>query len=575
VLHALVCCATVLAPAALLLLWSASDGRVVLYVATLAALAFAIGLAGLRRGRPTGWRVIATGVSMFTIAEAARVLEGHDRGIAAVASGLTTTVNVLRLASYVVLAIGVLVLVHRRGVRDRAGAIDASIVACALVTVLWPLLAYPTAWYGVALPLAAVGLCAVATRLAFLRGRAYRFLFVGLLIVAADDIVTSELTRRSGGRPACGEAVVLVALGLVAYAAHRATDPRPTRLDVGAADRMRILCVLALVAPSFIAPLTFAWLSGDHDTTTLVSGLVAMLMFDLVALRLWHLASEARSAARRDGLRRLGALVQGLNDAIFVVDRSGAISYASPRAGILLGSEPERLVHERFQDCLGPMDASGITRQLDAVAAMPTGSGEEIVGQYIDAEGNPCDFEINFVNRLADRDVMGIVITMRDVTARRHLTRELERRAFRDDLTKLANRALFMDRLDHASRRSGRSSSGVAVMLIDLDDFKAVNDGLGHAAGDALLRAVSERLAECMRAGDTIARLGGDEFAVLVEDAPNPDHVVQTAERLLEVLQLPVTIGDISVTVPASIGIAFAEPGVGQHNLVRDADIAL
>ncbi|HWS47125.1 MAG TPA: EAL domain-containing protein, partial [Acidimicrobiia bacterium] len=189
--------------------------------------------------------------------------------------------------------------------------------------------------------------------------------------------------------------------------------------------------------------------------------------------------------------------------------------------------------------------------------------------------GRERDLEMNIANRLDNRDVAGIVITLRDVTARRQLTRELERRAFRDDLTKLANRALFMDRLEVARYRSQRSGAGIAVLFIDLDDFKAVNDGLGHGAGDVLLCAVSSRLSQCLRPSDTIARLGGDEFAVLLEDVEGVQQVENTARRLLEVLQMPVEVGEMSVTVPASIGIALASDGASRSNLMRDADIAL
>jgi diguanylate cyclase (GGDEF)-like protein len=112
-------------------------------------------------------------------------------------------------------------------------------------------------------------------------------------------------------------------------------------------------------------------------------------------------------------------------------------------------------------------------------------------------------------------------------------------------------------------------------MFIDLDDFKAVNDGLGHAAGDTLLCAVSQRLSDCLRPSDTIARLGGDEFAVLLDGVSDTAEVMYVANRLLEVLQLPVEIDELSVTVPASIGIAIADPGHAHSNLMRDADIAL
>jgi diguanylate cyclase (GGDEF)-like protein len=111
--------------------------------------------------------------------------------------------------------------------------------------------------------------------------------------------------------------------------------------------------------------------------------------------------------------------------------------------------------------------------------------------------------------------------------------------------------------------------------FVDLDEYKAVNDGLGHAAGDTLLCAVAGRLSECLRPSDTIARLGRDEFAVLLDGVADVAEVMNVGQRLLDVLQLPVEIGGLSVTVPASIGIAIAEQGDAHSNLMRDADIAL
>ena len=576
---------TVLGPPVALLLWP-STGRTLFYCGALALRALAIGFAARRRIR-VGWRLVAAGCAVLSVAEAGRVLVvAYGRGAPALPAELITSVDVVRLIAYGALGLAVLSIVRRRGVRDRPAIIDASIVGCTLIAALWPVLAYPVAmdartavapapgWYPVALPLAAVALIACSVRLAIRRDRAYRLLALGLVTVAAGDIFRSELLVSSRD-PGSREAVFLVALGFIALAVRRATGSSPEPRDVGAAERMRILCMLALVAPALIAPLGFAWMSGDRDTATLVSGLFAILMFGLVAWRLWHLAADARAAALRHGSRRVGALMQGLQDAIFVVDGSGLISYASPQAANLLGIDSGSIMLTKFEDCLGPENKAGIARQLHAVAGMETGNGEELVGQYTDAEANQRDFEMTLVNRLRDFDVAGIVVTLRDVTARRQLTRELERRAFRDDLTQLANRALFMDRLQQAHLRSRRRMTSVAVIFIDLDDFKAVNDGLGHAAGDALLRAVSDRLGQCTRSGDTIARLGGDEFAVLVEDVDNVDDVLQTAERLLEVLQLPVTIGEVSVAVPASIGVAVAEQGHRQSNLMRDADIAL
>jgi diguanylate cyclase (GGDEF)-like protein len=166
-------------------------------------------------------------------------------------------------------------------------------------------------------------------------------------------------------------------------------------------------------------------------------------------------------------------------------------------------------------------------------------------------------------------------VTCHDVTERFQLEQQLTHEAFHDALTGLANRALFRDRLGHAMARS-RGSGGYGVLFIDLDDFKTVNDSLGHAAGDALLREMTTRLRSCLRDGDTAARLGGDEFGILLEDVEDDDHCVRIAQRLLEALRVPFDVGDTEVTTGASIGVALGQEGPSTpEDLMRNADLAL
>src|SRR5262249_48771206 len=142
-------------------------------------------------------------------------------------------------------------------------------------------------------------------------------------------------------------------------------------------------------------------------------------------------------------------------------------------------------------------------------------------------------------NMIHVESVRGIVLTFRDVTERRAMEGRLRHQAFHDGLTGLANRSLFEDRVRHALERTRRSRASVAVLFVDLDDFKTVNDSLGHAAGDELLTEVARRVLGLLRAGDTAARLGGDEFAVLLEDASSATHV---ADRIIEALAEPFAV---------------------------------
>ena len=164
--------------------------------------------------------------------------------------------------------------------------------------------------------------------------------------------------------------------------------------------------------------------------------------------------------------------------------------------------------------------------------------------------------------------------TLDSVRKLRTAKEQLEHRAFHDPLTSLANRALFAERLEHAMVRAGQGS--VAVLFLDLDNFKTVNDTLGHAAGDALLVAATKRLLLCVRREDTIARLGGDEFTVLLEDMPDPSDAARMAERIGEALRAPFELAGQSVSISSSIGIALdTDRSHGPDDLLREADMAM
>jgi diguanylate cyclase (GGDEF)-like protein len=182
-------------------------------------------------------------------------------------------------------------------------------------------------------------------------------------------------------------------------------------------------------------------------------------------------------------------------------------------------------------------------------------------------------------NLLKDPNVKGIVLNTRDISERKQFEEQLSHQAFHDQITGLANRALFQDRVSHALERQTRDGSPVAVLFMDLDDFKTINDSLGHAAGDQLLVALAERLVGRLRTADTAARLGGDEFGVLLEDGGDDGlTAADVAGRILETLEEPFDLDGTEVYARASIGISVAEPDdpVGSADeLLRNADVAM
>jgi len=177
--------------------------------------------------------------------------------------------------------------------------------------------------------------------------------------------------------------------------------------------------------------------------------------------------------------------------------------------------------------------------------------------------------------RYVSGDIVGRVWSFSDVTEQKRLESDLAHLAFHDALTGLANRALFHDRVNLALARSERSDKYVAVLFLDIDNFKTINDSLGHAAGDELLRTVASTLVSSLRKSDTAARLGGDEFAVLIEDAPNREEVMQMVARLMKILRQPVVVAGQELTSTMSMGITFGIKGHTGDQLLRNADLAM
>jgi diguanylate cyclase (GGDEF)-like protein/PAS domain S-box-containing protein len=242
----------------------------------------------------------------------------------------------------------------------------------------------------------------------------------------------------------------------------------------------------------------------------------------------------------------------------------------------VFGYAPAELTGRRLTRLLGRESGARLADALRAVAGRPYGSTVlELTVPH--RERGPRQAEITVTNLLSDTNVAGLVLNARDITERRQLQEQLVHEASHDALTQLANRALFA----HRVREALRGREGVAVIFLDLDGFKEINDSLGHAVGDQLLVGVSDRLRADLREGDTIARLGGDEFAVLLRSADvAAAHVV--ARRIVELMRTPFPVAGRDLHVRASVGIATGPGGATARGaesraeqLLRNADLAM
>lgn len=284
---------------------------------------------------------------------------------------------------------------------------------------------------------------------------------------------------------------------------------------------------------------------------------------------------EAAEALRRSE-ERFRSLVEHAADAIAVYVPGQSITFVTPSAERLLGYAVESAEPGAAVQLVHPDDLPRWARLRDAALRHPEQSGVATL-RLRHRDGSWRHIEITATNQVANASVSGIVLNMRDVTERKLVEAQLERRAYCDPLTGLPNRTFFNERLTHALTTATRGHTGVAVLFLDLDRFKSVNDSYGHGAGDELLIAVGQRLQSCLRASDTVARLGGDEFVILLEIIDMPADAVRAAERILDVMQAPFTVAERDLVITASIGVALNAdvPSIQPDTLIQKADIAL
>ncbi|MEV4442405.1 EAL domain-containing protein [Streptomyces sp. NPDC049577] len=501
--------------------------------------------------------------------------------------------------------IGLLVLARRPV--TRAGwvclGLDSWLIGGSLLTLSWSLALAHTAHFAgetvaqaalsLAYPLLDIVLVSMVLALHFRRTSANRSavntaIAALALTVLCDALFTSPLLKahyRSGQILDAGWFAGYMLMAYAPWVAREDSDEaaaRPGR-PLPAAGRP-IAGSLAALTPYLAAAvctlgILYNVLDGHHvDRVVLFTGCTVVLALVIrQGIMLLDNISLTQELAQKENHFR--SLVQGSSDVIMIAAPTGILRYVSPAATGVYGRDAEELIGSELASLIHPEDLGRVVHEVRRFLAAPP--AEEPTTR-IECRFRSGNGEWLNVESTVNRHHGGLIFNSRDVTERVRLQAQLQHTAEHDPLTDLPNRALFTRRVQQALAGRRVTDAGTAVLFIDLDGFKAVNDTVGHQAGDELLVQAARRLQDSVRAGDSTARFGGDEFAALIigdgtrDPAAREYRILEVADRLRLTLSQPYLVeGGTEVRVAASIGVAFAEPGITPGELMRNADLAM
>ncbi|GGM73402.1 hypothetical protein GCM10007977_088740 [Dactylosporangium sucinum] len=555
-------------------------------VALSSVAAILVGVARHRPPRPLPWLLAAGGLASYAVGEALFYWPQLVDGSASTGPALA---DVFYLMLYPALAAALAVIVRRQSPGgDRAALLDGTIVTVGLALLTWvfliePYLSRPTVATGerlitIAYPLGDVLVLAVLARLGGGRGAGgtpFRLLFASLVALLATDAVYTWQSLngefRAGSWVDAGWIAFYLGIGCAALhpRMRRMDEPLPEAAARLSSGRFAVLlAVAALLIPVVVT------IKSAPATELAVFLTASSVLFVLVLVRMADLVAALREGHRQRAEGRFQRLTEQVTDVLSICRSDAVVQYVTPSVAQLLGRSPHELIGTSLLALVHPDDRDRVGVLIDTGAQggrvgpiecrLRRASGEYVVTETV---GRVVD----------DRDLSGYLFTTRDVTERKALEEQLTHQAFHDGLTGLANRALLADRVHHALERRGSPYRSLAVLVVDLDDFKTINDSLGRAAGDALLRATADRLRSCLRSADTAARLGGDEFAMLLEHLDDAAEAARVAERVLAALRSPLSVGGREIQPTASVGIALPDPDrlPDADELLRDADVAM
>ncbi len=542
------------------------------------------------------WALVCVGLSTWTVASAQIGWRGW--AVEVLVRGSVPALSTALVAVTVVTGTAAFALLMSRG--NTAGgvlrdALDSALLAAVGCTVVWHLHTARETAAASALDPAVTAAVVVAAEVLVVavalhtgirtrrRDPRLALLCACAVVLPGSDVAGTVALLRGG--PSWDDAMawawVLSMAGLVAAAR------RPSGRSAQGAEGRPVLsgaalpCAAALLALASAVPAAVSGQQGGEPSSWLHATVLTLLTVRCLLLahdgdRLTRGLGERVEERTREvasAERRFAALVVHGSDLVLAVDGRGRVTYASPSAERTTGVPAEQLLGRPLSAALAVEDPSELRRAL-ASAARGGGTRHHLRLCVRHATGRTVVLDTAFTG-LVDDAVGGTVINAHDVTEAVRLEDELSRQAFSDALTGLPNRALFKDRLEHALRSRG-ARGPVHVCYLDLDGFKAVNDTLGHGAGDELLVLVAARLRATVREGDTVARLGGDEFAVLLDETSGDHDAERLAQRVCEAVRRPFAVRGVQVCVATSVGLAStATTGPDAEALMRSADLAM
>jgi diguanylate cyclase (GGDEF)-like protein/PAS domain S-box-containing protein len=560
--------------------------------------------AGIRLHRPriaTSWTLFATGLLFKSSGDLVWNLQGRipDGPV----PWLAAAKSICYATSYVIIIVALLIVVRRRDpVAFRANVLDALIIGVNAGAVSWMFLIGPqvanealSSWLAALIALFPVGNVMIFGLLVGLllsggkRAIVYLFFTCALLLHVGTDSVNYALSLQHayavGGVLDLGWLLAYVLVGAGALhpsmtsLSESTATPRGDRLST---RRLVWFAVAALAGPLGVV---IQRVRGEQADVS-VSLIGSVVLFLLVLVRLAWLVRDNESKVDllqvqgrqlREAEDKYRGLVEQVPGIVYtcVPTEDGDWTYVSPQVRSVLGFTPEDVMSNGLWTTqLHPDDRERVL--AEEAACREQAQGFKSIYRLLARDGRVVWVrdEAAIVRDEAGRPriLQGLI---HDITEQKLLEGQLQYQAFHDGLTQLANRSLFVDRVQRALVASSRTGARVAVLFLDLDDFKSVNDTLGHAVGDQLIKEVADRLRASLRTSDTPARLGGDEMAVLLEGC-DETGAERVAQKIIASLEAPFMLAGRAVPVRASVGVAVSSPGkVAVDELLSDADAAM